>query len=111
MPAPSRPETLHGLVFLVPAVIMGVLVAAQWQTQAGRTPLASRYQLQLAEAASTLGQEQAQLKAEVVRMRAELDAIEAQSAALGGASATLTAELQELRTYAGLTRCPALASR
>jgi len=74
MDAAQRRTQLHGRVFLVPALIVGVLVAGQWQTQAGRTPLASRYQLQLEEAVATLSKEQAQLKVELGRLRAELDA-------------------------------------
>ncbi len=101
-PAQRRAQS-QGLVFLVPALIVGVLVAAQWQTQAGRTPLASRYQLQLEEAVATLSKEQAQLKVELGRLRAELDATEAQNAAQGGASASLKAEIEDLRAYAGLT--------
>ncbi len=101
-PASARPRATY-VVFLVPAVILGVLVAAQWQTQARRTPLASRYQLQLAEAASTLQDEQTGLKAEVVRLRAELDAITAQSADVGGRSAAVKADLDRLRAYSGLS--------
>ena len=102
-PASAQPRATYGLVLLVPALVLGVLVAAQWQTRAGRTPLASRYQLQLAEAASTFQDEQAKLKTEVVRLRAELDAVTAQSAAFGGRSAALKADLDRLRAFSGLT--------
>lgn len=94
---------MHGLVLLLPALLLGVVVAAQWQTQSRRTPLASRYQIQLAEAAQGLQDEQQQLKAEVLRLRSELDAIDAQTAAFGGQSATLKADLDRLRAAAGLS--------
>lgn len=90
-------------MLVLPALVLGVLVAAQWQTQAGRTPLGSRYQLQLAEAAFTLRDEQAKLKTELLRLRAELDQVDAQTAAFGGQSAALKAELDQLRAASGLT--------
>ena len=94
---------MQGLVLLLPALLLGVMVAAQWQTQSRRTPLASRYQIQLAEAAQSLQAEQQQLKAEVLRLRSELDAIDAQTAIFGGQSATLKADLDRLRAAAGLS--------
>lgn len=100
---PGDPRTRYGLVLILPALLLGVVVAAQWQTQSRRTPLGSRYQLQLAEAAQTLQTEQAKLKIEVLRLRAELDAIDAQTAAFGGQSAALKAELDRLRGAAGLS--------
>jgi len=90
-------------VLVLPALVLGVLIAAQWQTQVGRTPLGSRYRLQLAEAAVTLQGEQAQLKAEVLRLRAELELVDAQTVALGGQSAALQADLDRLRAASGLT--------
>jgi len=94
---------VHGLVLLLPALLLGVVVAAQWETQSRRTPLASRYQLQLAEAAQSLQAEQEQLKTEVLLLRSQLEAIDAQTAAFGGQSATIKADLDQLRGVAGLT--------
>jgi uncharacterized protein YlxW (UPF0749 family) len=90
-------------VLVLPALLLGVLVATQWQTQSRRTPLASRNQIQLAEAAQSLQSEQAQLKAQVVQLRAQLDAIDAQTAAFGGQSAVLKTDLDRLRGAAGLS--------
>lgn len=94
---------MHGLVLLLPAVLLGVVVAAQWETQSRRTPLASRYQIQLAEAAQSLQSEQEQLKAEVLLLRSQLEAVDAQTAAFGGRSATIKADLDRLRGAAGLS--------
>ena len=91
------------MVLVVPALLLGIVVAAQWETQSRRTPLASRYQVQLAEAAQSMQDEQRQLKIEVLRLRAELDAIDTQAAAFGGQSATITADLDRLRAAAGLS--------
>lgn len=99
----EQSRTRYGLVLVLPALLLGVLVATQWQTQSRRTPLASRYQLQLAEAAQSLQSEQAQLKGQVVQLRSRLDAIDAQSAAFGGQSAVLKADLDRLRGAAGLS--------
>ena len=99
----AQSRTKYGLVLVLPALLLGVLVATQWQTQSRRTPLASRYQIQLAEAAQSLQSEQTQLKAQVLQLRARLDAIDAQTAAFGGQSAVLKAELDRLRSAAGLS--------
>lgn len=88
---------------LLPALLLGVVIAAQWQTQSRRTPLASRYQLQLAEAAQSLQAEQDQLKVEVLRLRSQLEAIDAQSAVAGGQAATIKADLDRMRASAGLS--------
>ena len=96
-------RTVHGLVLLVPALLLGVVVAAQWETQSRRTPLASRYQIQLAEAAQNLQAEQEKLKTEVLLLRSQLEAMNAQAAAFGGQSATIKVDLDQLRGTAGLT--------
>lgn len=89
-------------MLVLPALLLGLVVAAQWETQSHRTPLASRYQIQLAEAAQTLQAEQEQLKAQVLRLRAELVAIDVRTAAFGGQTATLQADLDRLRRDTGL---------
>ncbi len=57
-----RPRMPAGLAFVVPTLLLGMLVAAQWQTQSTRPP-SPRYQLTLAEAALDLQSEQDRLKA------------------------------------------------
>ena len=89
-------------MLVLPALLLGIVIAAQWQTQSRRTPLASRYQIQLAEAAQNLQTEQDQLKAEVLQLRSQLDGIDAQTATFGGQSASLKADLDRLRAAAGL---------
>ena len=96
-------RTAHAFVLVLPALLLGVVVAAQWQTQSRRTPLASRYQIQLAEAAQSLQFDQEQLKAEVVLLRTKLAAIDAQSAANGGQAAATKVDLDRLRDSAGLS--------
>jgi len=59
----SRPRMPAGLAFVVPTLLLGMFVAAQWQTQSTRLPFAPRYQLTLAEAALDLQSEQDRLKA------------------------------------------------
>lgn len=84
-------------------VVLGVVIAAQWQTQSARTPFAARYQLTLAEAAVDLQREQEQLKVQLTSLRAELDAIQARSAAFGPLAAALDARVARAKEAAGLT--------
>lgn len=101
--APSRPRVPTGLAFVVPMLLLGVLVAAQWQTQTTRLPFATRYQVTLAEAALELQAEQDELKVQLASLRAELDAIQARTAALGPLAADLDARLTRAKQAAGLT--------
>ncbi len=100
---PDRPRAPAGLAFVIPMLILGVLVAAQWQTQSTRTPFAARYQLTLAEAALDLKAEQEDLKVQLASVRAQLDAIQARSAAFGPLAADLDARLSRAKQAAGLT--------
>ena len=104
--APSRADrdrAIHGLVLLVPALLLGLLVGTQWQSQGSRTVTASRYRVPLADATYELQQEQARLKGEAADMRARLDAIQGQAAALSGEGLSLEADIARLRTAAGLS--------
>ena len=84
-------------------LVLGIIVAAQWQTQSTRTPFAARYQLTLAEAALDLQTEQEMLKVQLASLRAELDAIQARSAAFGPIAADLGDRLSRAKQAAGLT--------
>lgn len=83
--------------------ILGVLVAAQWQTQSTRLPFAARYQVTLAEAALDLQAEQERLKAQLASLRAELDAIQSRAATFGPIAADLESRLARAKQAAGLT--------
>ncbi len=102
--ASERQRALHGLVLLGPALLLGVVAGTQWQTQASRTVTASRYRVPLADATYELQQEQTRLKGEAADMRARLDAIQSQAAALSGEGVALEAEIARLRTAAGLSQ-------
>lgn len=101
--SPQRPRAPAGLAFIVPMLVLGVLVAAQWQTQSTRTPFAARYQVTLAEAALDLQGEQEDLKVQLASLRAQLDAIQARSATFGPLAADLEARLSRAKQAAGLT--------
>lgn len=101
--APIRPRAPAGLAFVLPMLFLGVIVAAQWQTQSTRTPFAARYQVTLAEAALDLQAEQEGLKLQLASLRAELDAIQARSAGFGPLAAELEARLGRAKQDAGLT--------
>lgn len=90
------------LVMLVPAVLLGLLVTAQWRTQSARVPIASRYQLTLVEAAGSLQQEQSQLRERVAELRRRLDDIQRSAAGMSGEAAALQRQVDELRLAAGI---------
>jgi len=100
---PGRPRAPVGLAFVVPALIFGVLIAAQWQTQSTRLPFAARYQVTLAEAALDLQAEQETLKTQLASLRAELDAIQSRTAVFGPLAADLERRLSRAKEAAGLT--------
>lgn len=100
---PTRPRLPAGLALVVPMLILGLLVAAQWQTQSTRLPFAARYQVTLAEAALDLQAEQDRLKMQLASLRAELDKIQSRAAAFGPLAADLEARLARAKAAAGLT--------
>lgn len=98
-----RTHSAHALVLAGPALLLGLVLATQAQT-ASRLPLsATRYSVPLVEAAIQLQREQAILKAEVVTLRAELDDVLRQQAALGGQAAAIQPEIERLKRAVGLT--------
>ena len=99
----ERPRAPTGLAFVVPMLVLGVLVAAQWQTQSTRTPFAARYQVTLAEAALELTAEQEELKVQLASLRAQLDAIQSRTTGFGPLAADLEARLGRAKQAAGLT--------
>jgi uncharacterized protein YlxW (UPF0749 family) len=98
-----RTRISTGLAFVLPTLLLGILVAAQWQTQGARLPLATRYQVTLAEAALDLQAEQERLKAQLAGLRADLDAIQSRSAGFGPRAADLERQLARWKKEAGLT--------
>ena len=92
-----------GLALLGPAVLFGLLVAAQWQTQLERGQLAVRYNAPLTEAAQTLQIEQNALKGQLADLRRQLDAIQASASTQSGATRELQGRIDELKARAGLT--------
>jgi uncharacterized protein YlxW (UPF0749 family) len=89
-------------VLVVPALILGVLVTAQWQTTARRPATTGRYQVELTDAALALQGEQGRLKSEVARLRTELDALHAQGAARDARLGDLQQRIDALKDDAGL---------
>ena len=92
-----------GLALLVPALLFGLLVAAQWQTQLERGQLTVRYNAPLTEAAQTLQIEQNTLKGQLADLRRQLDTIQANASTQSGATRELQARINELKSRAGLT--------
>jgi len=92
-----------GIALLVPALLFGVLVAAQWQTQLERGQLAVRYNAPLTEAAQSLQTEQNTLKGQLSDLRRQLDTIQANASTQSGATRELQARIDELKSRAGLT--------
>jgi uncharacterized protein YlxW (UPF0749 family) len=99
----DRARIGHALVLLTPALVLGLLVGAQAQSQGGRPIAATRYNVPLVEAAVSLQTEQEQLKSQLADLRAELDAIGSQGAASDARAATLHRQVDDLRAQAGLT--------
>lgn len=91
-----------GIVF-VPALLLGLAVGIQWQTTATRSPIASRYSADLADAATVMQREQDQLRGEVVSLRAQLDGVREQTALLDDRAAGLKRRIDDLREGSGLT--------
>ena len=92
-----------GLALLVPALLFGFLVAAQWQTQLERSQLAVRYNAPLTEAARTLQSEQSTLKVQLAELRKQLDTFQANASTQTGATRELQARIDDLKARAGLT--------
>ncbi|MDE3111610.1 MAG: DUF881 domain-containing protein [Chloroflexota bacterium] len=91
------------VVFFLPALLLGLVIGVQWQTQSTRSPIASRYSADLAESATEMQHEQDRLKSQVADLRTQLDAIQRQTATLGSSSASLAKRIESLRDSSGLT--------
>lgn len=91
------------LVLLIPALLLGLLVGVQWQTQAGRSAIAARYSVELAEAATDMQREQDALKVQLTDLRTRLDDIQGQASTLDTRTAALQREVEQLKVAAGLT--------
>lgn len=90
-------------ILFLPTLLLGLLVGIQWQTQAERSPISSRYSADLADAANVMQREQDELKAELATLRAQLDGIQQQAATLDDRAAGLKRQIDELRVDGGLT--------
>lgn len=90
------------IILVLPALLLGLVVGVQWQTQAQRSPIATRYSADLADAAAQMQRDQDGLRAQLVALRAELDAIQAQAATVDESAAALKAQIDELRDASGL---------
>lgn len=101
--APERERLRHAYALLLPALLFGFLVAAQWQGQQERSQLAVRYNAPLTDAAFALQNEQNQLKAQLLDLRQQLDEIQRNAASQSGAASELAARAAELKADAGLT--------
>jgi uncharacterized protein YlxW (UPF0749 family) len=90
-------------ILFLPTLLLGLVIGIQWQTQATRSPIASRYSADLADAATVMQREQDALRGEVVSLRARLDAVQDQAASLDDRAAALKRQIDELRGESGLT--------
>ena len=100
---PKQPHLGSRVALLLPALLFGLLVAAQWQTQLERGQLTVRYNAPLTEAAQTLQIEQNTLKGQLADLRRQLDTIQANASTQSGATRELQARINELKSRAGLT--------
>ncbi len=94
-----------GLVLLVPALLFGLVVAAQWGTFAGavREDVAIRYVEPLESSVGALQTQQDSLKEQLAAIRAELEELQRTAATQTGAAQGLQRRLDELRARSGLT--------
>ncbi len=90
-------------ILFLPTLLLGLVIGVQWQTQATRSPISSRYSADLAESATEMQREQDRLKGEVTQLRSRLDAIQQQAATLDSSTASLAKRIEALRDESGLT--------
>ncbi|HAF11252.1 MAG TPA: hypothetical protein DCK98_14380 [Chloroflexi bacterium] len=100
---PRRQRLKHGVALLLPAMLFGFLVAAQWQGQPERSSIAVRYNTPLTDAAFALQKEQNDLKVQLQDLRTQLDQIQSNAATQSGAASELQKRIDELKAQAGLT--------
>lgn len=101
--AAQRVGVRSALALLVPALLFGFLVAAQWQTQLERSQITVRHNAPLTDAARSLQAEQSTLKTQLAELRAQLDLIQANASTQSGTTRELQARIDELKSRAGLT--------
>jgi uncharacterized protein YlxW (UPF0749 family) len=89
-------------ILVLSTLVLGLFVGVQWQTQAQRSPIATRYSADLADAAAQMQREQDGLREELAGLRAELDGIQDQAASLDQSAAGLKSRIDDLRDAAGL---------
>ena len=94
---------MRRLALFLPTLLLGFVVGIQWQTQATRSPIASRYSADLADAATQMQREQDGLRAEVAQLRARLDGVTEQAATLDDRVASLNRGIDDLQRESGLT--------
>jgi uncharacterized protein YlxW (UPF0749 family) len=94
-----------GFVLLVPAILFGLLIAAQWGTFASavRQDVAIRYVEPLNLSVGGLQTQQDELKTQLAALRTELEDLQRTAATQTGATRDLQARLDQLRALAGLT--------
>lgn len=93
------------IALLAPAVLFGVLVAAQWGTfaAADRRDVTLRYVEPLHTSVEGLQTQQDTLKTELAGLRTELDELQRTAATQSGATQELQQRVDDLRRLAGLT--------
>ncbi|MBI2773483.1 MAG: DUF881 domain-containing protein [Chloroflexi bacterium] len=94
---------MRGLALLLPTILLGLAIGIQWQTQATRSPIASRYSTDLADAATQMQREQDGLRSEVVTLRGKLDEVTGRNASIDERAAALKRQIDQLRGESGLT--------
>lgn len=92
-----------GPILFLSTLLLGLAIGIQWQTQATRSPISTRYSADLAESATAMQREQDDLKAQITDLRSRLDAIQAQAATLDDRTAAITKQIVVLRAASGLT--------
>jgi len=99
------PALQKGLALLVPALLFGFLVTAQWTTFAGPAPrdVAIRYVDPQTTAVADLQREQTELKSEIASLRDRLDEAQRRGATQVGISSDLRSRIADLRADSGLT--------
>lgn len=89
-------------VLVIPTLLLGLLIGIQWQSNATRSPITSRYSADLAEAATEMQREQDSLRAEIATLRGRLDEIQERTARIDARGASVKRDIDELRAAAGL---------
>lgn len=99
----DRPALSHALAALLPAILFGVAVAAQWQTQELGKQITVRHNTELSDSAQGLQDEQAGLKEQIAALRSRLGEIQKTAASQSDAVRELQAQVEDLRLRAGMT--------